>query len=243
MWPLFLVAAFVGTSLGISSDISAPAVVDGAYIVQLKTSSSLSERSKHDVTAHNSFRKRALDLDINYDVRREFTNTNLFYGMSINLPGNDTLEAVQARLNAIEGVEAVFPVEEYSRISLRKRAKKSVSSEIPSPVTTGTPVLEPRAGCSSNNCLREVRRFSVSVEPFCHTYTMSINPDPSAIPSYLENCDGSPSKVSSACSCLVTTTTSASGASTTLSATSTSKSTSSVPTSSISSISPYFKFG
>lgn len=59
--------------------------------------------------------------------------------------------------------------------------------------------------CNSDNCLRELQdpRFSSSASQFCVTYTKSVNTKPSAIPTYLENCNMIPSAVSSACSCLM----------------------------------------
>jgi hypothetical protein len=58
--------------------------------------------------------------------------------------------------------------------------------------------------CDHNNCLRAAIRGTNPFTSFCATYT-SIGATPSpTIPSYLESCDGSASKISSACSCLVT---------------------------------------
>jgi hypothetical protein len=58
--------------------------------------------------------------------------------------------------------------------------------------------------CDHDNCLRAAIRSSTSFTSFCATYT-SIGATPSpTVPSYLDNCDGSASKISSACSCLVT---------------------------------------
>jgi hypothetical protein len=59
--------------------------------------------------------------------------------------------------------------------------------------------------CQQDNCLRELEdyRFIASAYTFCQTYTTTVNPEPTAIPTYLENCGSNPSAVSSACSCLV----------------------------------------
>lgn len=61
--------------------------------------------------------------------------------------------------------------------------------------------------CTANNCLRNLQdaRYSSSASAFCSTYTTTVNAATSAIPTYLGNCHGSPSSVSSACSCLLAT--------------------------------------
>jgi hypothetical protein len=69
--------------------------------------------------------------------------------------------------------------------------------------TTVSPTSQP-LDCHSDNCIREIQnvRFSASASVFCVTYTISYNPNPSAIPAYLENCNRSLLALSSACSCL-----------------------------------------
>lgn len=55
--------------------------------------------------------------------------------------------------------------------------------------------------CNADNCLRALRGKSVSASAFCSQYTKTCG---MATPTYASQCSGSPSRVSSACSCLVT---------------------------------------
>jgi hypothetical protein len=77
----------------------------------------------------------------------------------------------------------------------------STSSSVCTPLPTQTPL-----DCQPNNCFREISdvRFSSLAVNFCATYTTAVVTDPSAIPTYLENCSASPSAVGSACPCLIT---------------------------------------
>jgi acid phosphatase len=79
------------------------------------------------------------------------------------------------------------------------------SSSTATTFTTSTTTTAAPLDCHSNNCLRELEdaRFSSLASTFCATYTTTINLAPSAIPTYLENCGGVVSAVSSACSCLM----------------------------------------
>ena len=66
--------------------------------------------------------------------------------------------------------------------------------------------------CTHNNCLRAL--LGNSADPFCSTYTQTVNTATTALPSYVTPCPN-PSAISSACSCLATTTTSSAPVSTT----------------------------
>ncbi|RFU24992.1 hypothetical protein B7463_g11347, partial [Scytalidium lignicola] len=88
----------------------------------------------------------------------------------------------------------------HSSTSTSTSATSTTTSSVTT--TTTTSVIAPT--CNHNNCLRAAIRGSASFTSFCATYTsMGAAPSPT-IPSYLDNCDGSASKISSACSCLVT---------------------------------------
>ncbi len=80
-------------------------VVSGAYIVELTAKCSLAGRSEVDARAHERFHKRAAAVD--YPVRRQFTNPTLFYGLSIDVQGNDTDAEMQDMLRSIDGVVGV----------------------------------------------------------------------------------------------------------------------------------------
>jgi len=68
-----------------------------------------------------------------------------------------------------------------------------------------SPGTEPKT-CSSDNCLRNLRdsRYVKSATSFCNTYLAKVVTATAAIPTYIKNCGASPSKVSSACSCIGT---------------------------------------
>ncbi|KUJ14572.1 uncharacterized protein LY89DRAFT_736600 [Mollisia scopiformis] len=72
--------------------------------------------------------------------------------------------------------------------------------------------------CTPNNCLRALLRYSAG--PFCSTYFKTVNTATTALPSYATACPN-PLAISSACSCLSTTTTSSAPVSTTSCANST----------------------
>jgi hypothetical protein len=99
MLPFLFVAAFAGAVCGVSFGIpkKAQTVVSSAYIVKLQVGSTLSERSNHDVAAHEAFHKRA--ANISYTVRREFTNSKLFYGVSIDVDEIGSDEVLRAKLS------------------------------------------------------------------------------------------------------------------------------------------------
>jgi hypothetical protein len=74
-----------------------------SFIVQLKNDASIGKRS------HDEFHKHAVNLNLPYQVQREFTNPKLFYGLSITLNQNSTLSEVNNTLQAIPEVVAVYP--------------------------------------------------------------------------------------------------------------------------------------
>ena len=68
-----------------------------------------------------------------------------------------------------------------------------------------SPGTEPKT-CNSDNCLRNLRdsRNAGSASSFCNTYLAKVVTATAAIPTYINNCNGSPARVSSACSCIAT---------------------------------------
>ncbi|KAH8890656.1 subtilisin-like protein, partial [Thozetella sp. PMI_491] len=88
-------------------DLTAKEVTQGAFIVQLKNGASAKRLGRR--AAHEKFHKRA-SLGLDYTVRTEFTNENLFYGVSIQLNQNKTTAEVQAVLSDIPEVQAVWPI-------------------------------------------------------------------------------------------------------------------------------------
>lgn len=113
--PKLLLVAFASIAASVTiSNVPVPTPSPGAspfskqagqssFIVELKSDASLKKRS------HDEFHKRATDLNIDYTVSREFTNTGLFYGLSIKVNGNSTLDEVNSTLSSIPEVVAVYP--------------------------------------------------------------------------------------------------------------------------------------
>jgi hypothetical protein len=57
--------------------------------------------------------------------------------------------------------------------------------------------------CNHDNCLRQFSKSS-AVTPFCATYTSAINTATASLPPYVSQCSELPSRISSACTCVVT---------------------------------------
>jgi subtilisin family serine protease len=84
------------------------ATFEKAFIIQLSPSSGQSasvQTAKDHVAA---FHERAASLD--YSIRHEFHNSDVFLGLSIQINGNRTDEDVLQEIRAIEGVVAVSNV-------------------------------------------------------------------------------------------------------------------------------------
>jgi hypothetical protein len=64
--------------------------------------------------------------------------------------------------------------------------------------------LASAARCNRDNCLRAIVATPTKASSFCATYTANTNTATTAFPSYASFCANSPSRVSSACSCVVT---------------------------------------
>jgi hypothetical protein len=88
--------------------------------------------------------------------------------------------------------------------------KKEDMAATPTTLVAATPTLL-APGCNRDNCLRQFIQESVDASQFCPTYTAT---SASSIPSFASNCGGSPARVSSACSCLVSPTSTSSSSST-----------------------------
>ncbi|KAH7317069.1 peptidase S8/S53 domain-containing protein [Stachybotrys elegans] len=89
------------------SGIIAPKTIPKAYIVELEKGTSLEGRSED---GHARFRKRAEEANVEYQVRHEFRDSSLFYGLSIDV----TEETSRETLEALPEVRKIWPVVEYS---------------------------------------------------------------------------------------------------------------------------------
>jgi predicted alpha-1,2-mannosidase len=81
----------------------------------------------------------------------------------------------------------------------------------PDPVQWATGPLPPSPAtelvtCNSDKCLRNLRdaRYSASASAFCTTYLERLVTATTAIPRFVANCGRQPTRVSSACTCLLT---------------------------------------
>lgn len=69
--------------------------------------------------------------------------------------------------------------------------------------------------CAHDNCLRQAIRSALAVSSFCASYTLATNTASAGFPGCLSACNNSPTRVSSACTCLATYTSSVAQASST----------------------------
>ncbi|KAK4946881.1 60S ribosomal protein L37 [Elasticomyces elasticus] len=79
------------------------------------------------------------------------------------------------------------------------------STTVSNMVSPTTPATLAKMVCNEDNCLRNMidTRYSSAMLSFCPSYT-TITSDPAPLPTFLGNCVGNTSRVSSACSCLMT---------------------------------------
>ncbi|KAL3425460.1 hypothetical protein PVAG01_02251 [Phlyctema vagabunda] len=95
--------------------------------------------------------------------------------------------------------------------------KKDTPAATPTTLVTSRPsatIISPQ--CNHDNCLRQFIQESSAVSLFCPTYTAT-NGSTAALPEFVSNCGGVPSRISSACSCIAIASTSTSASSTTAS--------------------------
>ncbi|KAI9147013.1 peptidase [Paramyrothecium foliicola] len=68
--------------------------IPNVYIVQLHDAATLGRGP--DEHTHTSFTRRAVDANIDYNVRFEYKDPALFYGLSIEVPNNESVPALEA---------------------------------------------------------------------------------------------------------------------------------------------------
>jgi hypothetical protein len=73
-------------------------------------------------------------------------------------------------------------------------------NEINTPTSTAT---LPAQNCSPDNCYRQFLQ-SPAVTPFCETYTIALQTATTGLPAFVSQCQEIPSRISSACSCVIT---------------------------------------
>ncbi|CZR59961.1 uncharacterized protein PAC_09856 [Phialocephala subalpina] len=79
----------------------------------------------------------------------------------------------------------------------------SVQATASNPAQTSASAVAPPNNCHHNNCLRQFLRHP-QVSAFCATYTTTINTATTNLPDYASQCHADPTRISSACSCVVT---------------------------------------
>ena len=95
-------AAFLDWESNAFSTNSTPApIIPNGYIVQLKSGTTLVRRGQDE---HAQFHKRAQDID--YSTRIEFKNTDLFFGLSIQVKDGSNLTTIEAIPNVLK----VWPI-------------------------------------------------------------------------------------------------------------------------------------
>ncbi|KAE8445060.1 hypothetical protein EG329_013774 [Mollisiaceae sp. DMI_Dod_QoI] len=103
-----------------------------------------------------------------------------------------------AESTATASVVTTVPVDSSILIVQTSSDQTTISGPVQSSVATGTTPQK----CSHNNCLRQFLRHP-QVTAFCATYTTTINTATTNLPSYVTQCHAEPSRISSACSCIV----------------------------------------
>lgn len=79
-------------------------------------------------------------------------------------------------------------------------------NESGSGTTTSTTSKPTPTSCNHDNCLRQLIRASTWATSFCATYTTTVNTVTTGLPTKVANCQANPSRISSACRCINTTT-------------------------------------
>ncbi|RFU31706.1 hypothetical protein B7463_g4635, partial [Scytalidium lignicola] len=117
-------------------------------------------------------------------------------------PSFDHLIQTESRSDVISTLPTAITFANPSIIPTTSFLPSSTPSTTFSTSITTPTVIAP--DCSHDNCLRAAIRGSASFTAFCGTYTTMLPSPTVLIPSYLDNCKADATRISSACSCLVT---------------------------------------
>lgn len=116
--------------------------VDKAYIIQLREeTSSLLGRS---LSQHDLFHKRASSVE--YTIRQQFTNSDIYLGLSISVTSPGTDEEIRSQLGAISGVIAVSAVH---TVSVPNITVQAATTFVPNPSGSTSPKAAPGANLAS----------------------------------------------------------------------------------------------
>ena len=94
---------------------------ENAFIIQLASAPDSKALPRSEENHVATFHKRATSID--YSIRHEFHNSDVFLGLSIQMNGNQTQEDAFRQLHGIEGVVAVSSVSEV-RIPVQQGSAK-----------------------------------------------------------------------------------------------------------------------
>lgn len=125
----------------------------------------------------------------------------------ITIEPSSVLVTVSAPVFSSAPFEASAQYSETTQLSSSTESLIAIQSVGPvqsssSPQQSVTPPISV-GHCSHNNCLRQFIRHP-QVSAFCVTYTATINAQTTNLPTYVSQCHADPTRISSACSCIVT---------------------------------------
>ncbi|KAI6716787.1 hypothetical protein JHW43_000739 [Diplocarpon mali] len=138
-------------------------------------------------------------------------------GASLTLAGRDKASATSTTSSCSASESSGFtfnpPTGTFAPISLPPCLPHEPGNTMsplgckPSEVSTGltNTLVSPRAlhhGCGQDNCLRQAIRSAPAAASLCDLYTQATDTFSAGLQKYLSHCEGSSSRVSSACSCL-----------------------------------------
>ena len=109
---MFLLPLCFVLFVAVSATLQITTVIDKTFIIKLAPGNSGASLSERAVDQHEIFHKRTASLD--YSVRHEFKNADVFLGLSIQVTGSGTNDEIQAQLQSIAGVVEVTPVYNFS---------------------------------------------------------------------------------------------------------------------------------
>ncbi|TAQ86173.1 hypothetical protein B7494_g5504 [Chlorociboria aeruginascens] len=141
------------------------------------------------------------------------TSSLIPYGSQVSSSGEDQPTSSIKISSGTEGISPVpYGAPTTESVTATAEGGPTSSSRDPSIITTPYETqplystetyTSTKLHCNHNNCLRQLIRAS-SGAAFCATYTVTPNTETTDLPTYVSHCYNSPSKISSACSCLVT---------------------------------------
>ncbi|KAK5298261.1 60S ribosomal protein L37 [Exophiala xenobiotica] len=184
----------------VGSTTAQPLTTSVYYTNGTISSSSASQSATSSTAASsNSIYSDGNDADEADDADASSTSqsTDTVGGTIVTGTSSTTTPTISGTSNPTSTVAATSNLSSSQSIVLPTSTQKVVN-----PVTTATPT---RLVCNQDNCLRNMidPRYSTSMMSFCPTYT-TVASNSAPLPTFLTGCSQVVSRVSSACSCLMT---------------------------------------